>query len=53
MPRTRLVRTRDERADEDEPDLDATLAVLTDDRRAWLRTSLEAVVPDHRWLARL
>lgn len=37
----------------DEPDFDATLPTLTADRRAWMRQSLETLVPDHHWLERL
>lgn len=37
----------------DDPDLEATLPVLSADKRAWLRTSLRQVAPDHPWLARL
>ncbi|WP_067429431.1 hypothetical protein [Nocardioides jensenii] len=37
----------------DDPDFEASLPVLTDPRRAWLRASLVQVAPDHHWLERL
>lgn len=37
----------------DEPDFEATLPTLTPESRRWMRTSLEAFVPDHHWLERL
>lgn len=41
------------RRKKDGPDFDATLPMLTAERRAWMRKSLEALVPDHPWLERL
>lgn len=37
----------------DEPDFEATLPMLTPDRRTWMRRSLERLVPDHHWIDRL
>lgn len=37
----------------DDPDLEATLPVLSADRRAWLRAAIAELIPDHPWLARL
>lgn len=37
----------------DDPDLEATLPVLSADQRAWLRTALGQVAPGHPWLTRL
>lgn len=37
----------------DEPDFEATLPLLTEDRRAWMRNALEFLVPHHPWIARL
>jgi hypothetical protein len=39
--------------DKDEPDFEATLPLLTEERRTWLRSALESIVPDHHWLRRL
>jgi hypothetical protein len=41
------------RRKKDEPDFEATLPTLTAERRAWMRTALKTVVPDHHWLERL
>jgi hypothetical protein len=53
LPEVVLVYKARLRRKKDEPDFDATLPTLTADRRAWLRKSLEVVVPDHHWLERL
>ncbi|MDF1606480.1 hypothetical protein [Nocardioides sp. YIM 152315] len=53
LPEIVLVYKARLRRKKDEPDFDATLPTLTADRRAWMRTSLEALVPDHHWLKRL
>ncbi len=53
LPEIVLVYKARLRRKKDEPDFDATLPTLTADRRAWLRKSLEVVVPDHHWLERL
>jgi hypothetical protein len=37
----------------DEPDFAATLPILTQPRRAWMREALATVVPGHPWLERL
>jgi hypothetical protein len=37
----------------DDPDLEATLPVLSADKRAWLRVAVAELIPDHPWLARL
>lgn len=37
----------------DDPDLEATLPVLSAEQRAWLRAAIAELIPDHRWLARL
>lgn len=37
----------------DDLDFEATLPMLTADRIAWMRKSLETLVPDHHWLERL
>jgi hypothetical protein len=37
----------------DEPDFEATLPVLNDLKRAWMRQALESLMPDHYWLERL
>ncbi|AKU18674.1 hypothetical protein VV02_05910 [Luteipulveratus mongoliensis] len=37
----------------DDPDFEATLSVLTDERRRWLADALREVAPDHHWIARL
>ncbi|TWP37130.1 hypothetical protein [Leekyejoonella antrihumi] len=41
------------RRPKDEPDFEATLPVLDDQRRARLREALAALVPDHHWIGRL
>lgn len=41
------------RRPKDEPDLEATLGVLTDERRAWLRDAVRRVDAEHPWLTRL
>jgi hypothetical protein len=41
------------RRPKDEPDFAASLPLLTDDRRAWMREALRALVPNHHWLERL
>lgn len=41
------------RRPKDEPDFAATLPLLDDRARTWLRTALESVVPGHSWLERL
>ncbi len=47
MYKARLRRTKDE------PDFEATLPLLSGDRRHWLREALASFVPDHPWLDRL
>lgn len=37
----------------DEPDFEATLPLLTEDRRAWMRAALRVLAPNHHWLERL
>ena len=37
----------------DEPDFEATLPVLGELRRAWMRNALSILVPDHPWIERL
>jgi hypothetical protein len=37
----------------DEPDFEATLPLLTDERRTWMRSALEVVAPGHHWLSSL
>ena len=37
----------------DDLDFDATLPILTEDRRRWLEATLSELVPDHHWLERL
>lgn len=34
----------------DQPDFEATLPLLTNERRAWMRSALEVVSPGHHWL---
>lgn len=41
------------RRPKDEPDFEATLPVLSRERRQWLHQALQTLVPDHHWLARL
>jgi len=41
------------RRPKDDPDFEATLPLLPDDRRRWLLATLRKVVPDHPWIARL
>jgi hypothetical protein len=41
------------RRQKDEPDFEATLPVLEQPQRTWLRKVLAEVVPDHPWIARL
>jgi hypothetical protein len=53
LPEIVLVYKARLRRAKDEPDFEATLPVLTDARRAWMREALRALVPDHHWLDRL
>ena len=53
LPEIVLVYKARLRRRKDEPDFEATLPTLTAERRAWLRTALETVVPDHHWFERL
>jgi hypothetical protein len=41
------------RRPKDEPDFQATLPVLTADRRAWMREALQSLVPEHHWLEQI
>jgi hypothetical protein len=41
------------RRPKDDPDLEATLPVLTPEARAWLRSAILELAPDHPWLSRL
>jgi hypothetical protein len=41
------------RRPKDEPDFEATLPILTPERREWMHDALTAAAPDHRWLERL
>ncbi len=41
------------RRPKDEPDFEATLPLLTAERRAWLRSARDAVSPGHHWIDRL
>ena len=53
LPEIVLVYKARLRRPKDDPDFEATLPCLDAERRAWLRKSLMAVVPDHPWLDRL
>lgn len=37
----------------DEPDFEATLPILGEPRRAWMRNALSILVPRHHWIERL
>lgn len=41
------------RRPKDEPDFDATLPLLSAERRAWLRDTLARTAPGHHWITRL
>ena len=41
------------RRPKDQPDFEATLPVLNEERRAWLRHAVSSVAPGHPWLAHL
>ncbi|MDN5855717.1 MAG: hypothetical protein L0K86_23320 [Actinomycetia bacterium] len=41
------------RRPKDDPDFDATLPILTAERRAWMRHALSTIAPDHHWLDKL
>lgn len=41
------------RRPKDEPDFEASLPFLTEDRRAWMRDALHVLAPDHHWIERL
>ena len=53
LPEIALVYKAAARRPKDEADFEATLPVLTEDRRAWLRETLGGYLPDHPWLSRL
>jgi hypothetical protein len=53
LPEIGLVYKARATRDKDEADFAATLPVLDAERRAWLRSALEVVAPEHHWLARL
>ena len=53
LPEIVLVYKARLRRAKDEPDFEATLPVLTEPARAWMRQALATVVPDHPWLGRL
>jgi hypothetical protein len=53
LPEIVLVYKARLRRPKDEPDFAATLPILTEPRRAWMRTALATVAPDHPWLERL
>jgi hypothetical protein len=53
LPEIVLVYKARLRREKDEPDFDATLPTLADDRRARMRDALVSLVPDHHWLDRL
>ncbi len=53
LPEIVLVYKARLRRAKDEPDFEATLPVLTEPARAWMRQALATVVPDHPWLDRL
>jgi hypothetical protein len=40
------------RRPKDEPDFEATLPILTAERREWMRNAVTRVAPDHPWLER-
>ncbi len=53
LPEIVLVYKARLRRSKDEPDFEATLSVLDDQRRAWMRGALESLTPHHHWLPRL
>jgi hypothetical protein len=52
LPQIVLVFKARLRRPKDEPDFEATLPVLTAERREWLRNAVTRVAPDHPWLER-
>ncbi|MBO0847811.1 MAG: hypothetical protein J2P22_20610 [Nocardioides sp.] len=53
LPEIVLVYKARLRRPKDEPDFEATLPILTPERREWMRHALRTLVPDHHWLERL
>lgn len=53
LPEIVLVYKARLRRAKDQPDFEATLPLLSDERRAWLRSALETVTPGHHWLEAL
>ena len=53
LPEIVLVYKARLRRPKDDPDFDATLPIVTEHRRAWMRDALTTLVPDHPWLDRL
>ncbi len=53
LPEIVLVYKARLRRPKDEPDFEATLPLLTPERRTWMRSALELVAPGHHWLGSL
>lgn len=53
LPEIVLVYKARLRRPKDEPDFDATLPLLSAERRAWLRDALARTAPGHHWITRL
>ena len=53
LPEIVLVYKARRRRAKDEPDFEATLPLLNDQRREWMREALKSLNPDHPWLGRL
>ena len=50
LPEIVLVYKARLRRPKDQPDFEATLPLLTPERRTWMRSALELVAPGHHWL---
>jgi len=53
LPQIVLVYKARLRRPKDEPDFAATLPILSDGRREWMREALKTVAPDHPWIEQL
>jgi hypothetical protein len=53
LPEIVLVYKARLRRPKDEPDFEATLPILTAERRQWMRLALTSIAPGHHWLEKL
>jgi hypothetical protein len=53
LPEIVLVYKARLRRQKDDADFEATLPLLSDRRRAWIRTALQSTFPGHHWLTRI